>query len=461
MRSLFAACSGVAAPCTRPLVPRRGAMAVLAMSTCSVAMAQAGSGQTDVLDAKALPLGDGRISYDAKRGYAFACSTQFRTGGAWHAGDWIQGSTWDATRKVWVQGDVRRPDARFDIVTTAQQRVLTGNALPLGHATGRFPVAHDDPAFQFDRNPNTIAAQALSFTLRLQPALAGRPSCVSMGVIGVALNGVPIFNALDAAGRDAVAHEVQDRCQGHPQGRGVYYHHGPIDCLPGNSGNSVLDGFGIYSGHDDIGREITNADLDECHGQAGHVLWNGERVAIYHYVMTREVPYTLGCYRGAAVGRRMAPTAASSPDTQRERRAGAARPATEAPPPSPARIDHEPTRNSWISADGTTWDATAKIAVPGAVQSLSQFIVQLTGSTRSVTGNGLPSHTTGTFPIAATDPARAWDGNPNANQAVALALGAAGQPALGRAAELHVARQSCRRATPKAWAPATPAPRSL
>jgi hypothetical protein len=263
-----------------------------------------------VLDVKALPLGDGRISTEAKRGHVLACATQFRGGGAQHVGDWIQGDTWDATRKIWVQGEVHWSDARFTIEVSGEQRVLTGNALPVGQATGRFPIQRQDPAFQIDRNPNAIVAQSIRYVLPVTPSQAGQATCLPMGAIGVALNGVPIFNALDDAGRDAVAHEVQDRCHGHPQGRGMYHYHGPSDCVPGNTGNQALvgyalDGFGIFSGRDANGQELTNADLDACHGRVGTVLWNGQMRTMYHYVMTREYPYALGCYRGTPVGGRM------------------------------------------------------------------------------------------------------------------------------------------------------------
>ena len=44
-----------------------------------------------------------------------------------------------------------------------------------------------------------------------------------MGMVGIALNGVVVYNALDDAGRDAAAYEVQDQCGGHPQGSGEYH----------------------------------------------------------------------------------------------------------------------------------------------------------------------------------------------------------------------------------------------
>jgi hypothetical protein len=60
--------------------------------------------------------------------------------------------------------------------------------------------------------------------------------------------------------------------------RGEYHYHGPSACLPDESGNEVLigyalDGFGIYSVYDANGRELTNADLDDCHGRVSEVEW--------------------------------------------------------------------------------------------------------------------------------------------------------------------------------------------
>ncbi len=264
-------------------------------------------GRTDVLDVHRLPLGDGRVGATPAAGSVMSCLRQFRQGGARHAGPWIHGETWDLTEKTTVRGRVIWPDAQFAIATNGTGRVVsrlvTGNGLPVDAPTGQFPIARDDPAFQIDRNPNRILAQDVRLTLPRDPVVAASPSCVPMGLIGVALNGVAIFNALDDAGRDAVAHEVQDLCNGHPQMRGEYHYHGPSPCLPGETGNETLvgyalDGFGIYSLYDATGRELTNADLDACHGRVSDVDWDGRRARLYHYVLTREYPYTVGCFRG-------------------------------------------------------------------------------------------------------------------------------------------------------------------
>lgn len=288
-----------------------GWAALLAALVMAAPASAATAGKHNILDIHHLPLGDGHVSSTPQRGYVMACRMgPGRGGGAQHVGRWIHGDTWDLTEKLHVQGKVSWPEAQFAITETRDGRVVSriikGNGLPVKTPTGNFPVSPDDPAFQIDRNPNSIEPQNILLTLPANPTLAAEPSCVPMGMIGVALNGVAIFNALDDGARDAVAHEVQDLCNGHPQMRGEYHYHGPSPCLPGETGNEkligyALDGFGIYSIYDATGTELTNADLDACHGRVSKVMWNGKRVAIYHYVLTREYPYTIGCFRGTPV----------------------------------------------------------------------------------------------------------------------------------------------------------------
>ena len=76
--------------------------------------------------------------------------------------------------------------------------------------------------------------------------------------------------------------------------------------MPGADGNNqlvgyALDGFGIYSKYNANSMEMTDADLDACHGTTSPVMWNGKMVSIYHYVLTQEYPYTIGCFRGSPV----------------------------------------------------------------------------------------------------------------------------------------------------------------
>lgn len=284
-----------------------GWIALLAAVLMAAPAGAAVAGKHDVLDIHHLPLGDGHISTTPERGNVMSCRMGPGRGGARHVGNWIHGDTWDLTEKLHVEGKVSWPEAQFAITETSDGRIVSrivkGNGLPVKTLTGTFPVAPDDPAYQIDRNPNSIEPQNIALTLPANPIIAAEPSCVPMGMIGVALNGVAIFNALDDGARDAVAHEVQDLCNGHPQMRGEYHYHGPSPCLPGETADEqligyALDGFGIYSIYDANGNELTDADLDACHGRVSKVMWNGKRVAIYHYVLTREYPYTIGCFRG-------------------------------------------------------------------------------------------------------------------------------------------------------------------
>ena len=250
-----------------------------------------------------LPVGDGHLSDAPKAGYLYDCQTMFNTRRAAHGGPWIKGDEWDPAEKPSVQGDVAWPNARITITLQGDQRIIKANNLPLHH-TGTFPIQESDPVYQYDRNPNSIRAQNILLTLPANPQLAAQPSCVPMGMIGFAADGVAIFNAADAAGRDAVAHEIQDKCHGHPEHNGQYHYHGPSPCMPNEMTSGLvgyaLDGFGIYGMKDrSSGRILHNSDLDVCHGTTSPVMWNGKLTTIYHYVLTQEYPYTLGCFRGA------------------------------------------------------------------------------------------------------------------------------------------------------------------
>jgi hypothetical protein len=257
------------------------------------------------VDLHRLPLGDGRISTGPRTGYIWACRTDPNAGGAFRDGPWIRSDgTYDFTAKAVVDGSVRWP-SRYRIDRHGDRRSFTANDLP-DHPTGIFPIAPSDDAFRYDRNPNAIREQAFEFSLPADPQLAPRPSCVP-GAVGILSSGAVLFNALDAPGRDAVAHETQDSCQGHPQRSGVYHYHSLTTCLEDRrlaDGHSALvgyalDGFGIFGRHGEGGRELTSADLDECHGHSHAIPWDGRTIVMYHYHATWDFPYTIGCLRGA------------------------------------------------------------------------------------------------------------------------------------------------------------------
>ncbi|TAL27281.1 MAG: YHYH protein [Alphaproteobacteria bacterium] len=252
-----------------------------------------------------LPLGDGKISNAPQIGYLWVCHQQKGGGGAFRDGDWIQGNVWYPGRKIQVQGDVAWPNSKLTVSVENGARVVRANDLPK-HNTGVYPVQQNDPAYQYDRNPNTIREQNVLFYLPLNPEEAQYPSCTG-GAVGFSLSGAWIFNSVDGEGRDAVAHEIQDKCSGHPEIKGQYHYHGPSPCMKDASGarnmhsdlvGYAFDGFGIYGLKGEGGKKLRNADLDACHGHKHKVVWDGAEKDIYHYHMTPEYPYSVGCFKG-------------------------------------------------------------------------------------------------------------------------------------------------------------------
>jgi len=259
-----------------------------------------------------LPVGDGKISDRPRAGYVYACprgwfAPPFGAPGARATGAWFHGATWNPLEKPHVQGHVLWPEARFTATTEQQAVRLRGNGLPVGTPTGRFPITPDDPAWSYDTNPNPIRPQLIDLAIPLAPQPAAQPGCLPMGMIGVSLTGVPFYNALDEGGRDAAAHEIQDKCDGHPQQRGQYHYHSGSACLAGRESNALvgwaLDGYPILGMRDAAGKLLWSRDLDACHGRAETVAAAG-RPYRYAYRLTPDYPYVMGCFTGQLSDRR-------------------------------------------------------------------------------------------------------------------------------------------------------------
>ena len=181
-------------------------------------------------------------------------------------------NTYDITEKVTVDGAVEWPQATFSEHVQGDVRSVSSNDLPVGYTTGTFPIASTDDAYTYDRNPNSIAAQTLSYSLPAKPQKSGATCLV----------GRPDRHRRQRrrdlqrprrADRDAVAHEIQDACGGHPQQQSMYHYHSLPACLTQSKSRKsklvgfALDGFPIYNGRDEDGKRLTNADLDKCHGR--------------------------------------------------------------------------------------------------------------------------------------------------------------------------------------------------
>ena len=260
------------------------------------------------VDLTALPLGTDLVSTaGAAVGGLYVCDAgNPNGGGAFAVGPWIDeaAGTWDATSKISVQGEVAWPMASYAETVEGSVRSISSNGLPVGMVSGTFPIAANDPAFAYDRNPNSIAESDISVSLPVAPEVSQSATCLPKGTIGVAKNGVALFAPIDALNRDAVAYETQDVCDGHPERSSTYHYHNVPSCLQdATSGASTvvgyaLDGFPVVVERNAAGELPTNADLDECHGRVSAIQLDGAVVEMYHYSVTAEFPYFIGCYRG-------------------------------------------------------------------------------------------------------------------------------------------------------------------
>ena len=179
------------------------------------------------------------------------------------------------------------------------------NALP-DHKSVYYPIAN--PLYEafsgttfngvtFMKNPNTIATQNITLKIPVNPVVAATHATTPMGVMGVALNGIPFFNQY-AAGGSPLTNEISgfDQWWGHPQNTGMYHYHvEPKYLTTVKATNSslmgfLLDGFPVYGPKETNGSDPTG--LDVYHGHT-HVTVDYP-AGIYHYHISTAAPYING-----------------------------------------------------------------------------------------------------------------------------------------------------------------------
>ena len=86
----------------------------------------------------------------------------------------------------------------------------------------------------------------------------------------------------------------------------------------------------------------------------------------------------------------------------------------------------------WLGT--TTWNALIKTVVQGSVSWAGAFSSTLGTTERTIADNGLPvkPETSGTFPIAKTDPAYAYDHNPNSIKTHSVSFSLPANPTIAR-----------------------------
>ncbi len=152
--------------------------------------------------------------------------------------------------------------------------------------------------FTFVKNPNSIAAKTYTFKIPVNPQVNAAHPATPLGPIGVAVNGVPLFNQYAGPSQPLTGEMASfDKYYGHPAPGGVYHYHveplyiTTVKVTKSSLIGFLLDGFPVY-GPEENGVSVTNAMLDAYHGHIGVTAdYPG---GIYHYHITSADPYING-----------------------------------------------------------------------------------------------------------------------------------------------------------------------
>ena len=191
---------------------------------------------------------------------------------------------------------------------------LPGGANPAGTspATGQLPEGYVNAA------AIGISPYPFEGRIPLNPVVSPTgPYTINALIHGIALTGAPwhIEKANDSSGNyySPINALPNDRCYGHPYNQQYHYHAFSWKCFDQGDLSKqspvygfALDGFPITGPRGVDGKELTNAELDECHGTYSVLdIPNGPNSAdgfvrklTYHYVLNREYPHSVGCFRG-------------------------------------------------------------------------------------------------------------------------------------------------------------------
>ena len=137
-----------------------------------------------------------------------------------------------------------------------------------------------------------------AWPIPLKPVLSEQPisakTALYRGAIALAVNGVPIFNALNNRGADSYAIGELDQWGGHCGRADDYHYHAAPLHLQQEAGTAqpiayALDGFPLYGLNEPDGKPAR--PLDEFNGHA-------DKTDTYHYHSTKTYPYINGGLRG-------------------------------------------------------------------------------------------------------------------------------------------------------------------
>jgi YHYH protein len=147
-------------------------------------------------------------------------------------------------------------------------------------------------------NPNKIGVQTISMTVPYAPVAASTATATPDGAIGIALNGVSIFDNTAAPGDDIYNEEKTfDKCDGHPEMTGKYHYHSEPSAIS-NTDTAFIgvlrDGFPIY-GRNEYATSTTATGLDSQGGKTGTTV-DSTSTSVYHYQTNLQTNGTASVY---------------------------------------------------------------------------------------------------------------------------------------------------------------------
>ena len=144
------------------------------------------------------------------------------------------------------------------------------------------------PAFP---DPNTIGAQTIALAIPLAPGTTN--TTMGLGAVGIAVDGVSIFDNQAAPGDDIFTEAGSfDRCGGHPAPGGVYHFHGEPYAISSDDANLIgvlRDGYFVY------GRRDADGSLPTLDARGGHVGTTPDSATpVYHYHLNLQTSSNAG-----------------------------------------------------------------------------------------------------------------------------------------------------------------------
>jgi hypothetical protein len=152
----------------------------------------------------------------------------------------------------------------------------------------------------FNAAPNKIASFSYTYKLPLNPKEAATKKPLGTATIGIAVNGVPLFNQYAAGNSPIVVGQGEytsfDLYGGHPAPTSDYHYHIEPNYITTAKGKDALvgflmDGFPVY-GPLESGKTLVSSDLDAYHGHT-HATTDYPD-GIYHYHLTADAPFING-----------------------------------------------------------------------------------------------------------------------------------------------------------------------